>query len=92
MLRLTDDAVAAIAEIAGNGALRLVAHEADDGDGVEIETVVVDGPEDGDGVVESGGARVCLDATAAEVLANQVLDVHAHGDHVHFTFAPQDDA
>ena len=32
-----------------------------------------------------------LDATAAEVLDDQVLDVHAHGDHVHFVFSPQDD-
>ena len=90
MLRLTDDAATAIAEIAGDGVLRLVAHEADDG--VEIETVVADEPEDGDELVESGAARVCLDATAADVLADQVLDVHAHGDHVHFVFAPQDEA
>jgi hypothetical protein len=34
---------------------------------------------------------VCLDATAAEVLADHVLDVHAHGDHVHFVFSPQDE-
>ena len=89
MLRLSDDAVAAIAEIAGDGVLRLVAHDSDDG--VEIETVVGDEPEDGDEVVENGGARVCLDATAADVLADQILDVHAHGDHVHFVFSPQDE-
>jgi Fe-S cluster assembly iron-binding protein IscA len=90
MLRLTDDAATAVADIAGDGVLRLIAHESDEG--VEIETVVADEPEDGDEVVESGAARVCLDATAAEVLADQVLDVHPHGDHVHFVFAPQDEA
>jgi iron-sulfur cluster assembly protein len=89
MLRLSDEAAAAIAEIAGDGVLRLVAHESDDG--VEIETVVVDAPEDGDQLVEHGGARVYLDATAAEVLGDQTLDVQAHGDHVHFVFSPQDE-
>jgi Fe-S cluster assembly iron-binding protein IscA len=90
MLRLTDDAATAVAEIAGEGVLRLVAHESDEG--VEIETVVADEPEDGDEVVVGGGARVCLDPTAADVLADQVLDVHEHGDHVHFVFSPQDEA
>ncbi len=89
MLRLSDEAAEAIRELADGGVLRLVAHESDEG--VEIETIVVDGPEDGDEVVESGGARVSLDATAAEVLGDQVLDVHAHGDHVHFVFSSQDD-
>src|SRR5258706_281054 len=32
-----------------------------------------------------GGATVFLDLTAADVLAEKTLDVHAHGDHVHFT-------
>jgi len=89
MLRLSDDAVEAIRELAGDGVLRLVAHEEDDG--VEIESTVVDGPEDGDELVENGGVRVALDATAAEVLGDQILDVHAHGDHVHFVFEPQDE-
>jgi len=90
MLWVTDEAATAVAEIAADGFLRLVAHEADDG--VEIETVVVDAPEPGDEVVESGGARVALDATAAEVLGDQILDVHAHGDHVHFVFSPQEES
>ena len=87
MLELTDEAAAAIRELAGEGVLRLVAHE--DDDGVEIETVVADEPEAGDEVVEHGGARVALDATAVEVLDDQILDAHAHGDHVHFVFSPQ---
>jgi Fe-S cluster assembly iron-binding protein IscA len=89
MLWVTDEAATAIAEIAEDGFLRLVAHEADDG--VEIETVVADAPEPGDEVIESGGARVCLDATSADVLGDQILDVQAHGDHVHFVFSPQED-
>jgi Fe-S cluster assembly iron-binding protein IscA len=89
MLWVTDDAATAVTEIAEDGFLRLVAHEADDG--VEIETVVVDAPEPGDEVIESGAARLCLDPAAAEVLGDQILDVHAHGDHVHFVFSPQDE-
>jgi Fe-S cluster assembly iron-binding protein IscA len=89
MLRLSDDAAEAIRELSGDGVLRLVAHESDEG--VEIETIVADGPEDGDDVVEHAGARVALTPTAAEVLDDQLLDVHAHGDHVHFVFAPQED-
>jgi Fe-S cluster assembly iron-binding protein IscA len=89
MLTLSNDAAEAIRELAGDGVLRLLAHESDEG--VEIETVVADEPEAGDEVVEHGGARVALDATASEVLDDQVLDVHAHGDHVHFVFSAQED-
>jgi Fe-S cluster assembly iron-binding protein IscA len=89
MLRLSDDAADAIRDLAGEGVLRLVAHESDEG--VEIESIVADEPAAGDDVVEHGGARVALDATAAEVLDDQLLDVHAHGDHVHFVFSAQDD-
>jgi Fe-S cluster assembly iron-binding protein IscA len=89
MLRLSDDAAEAIRELAGDGVLRLVGHKSDEG--VEIETIVADEAEAGDEVVEHGGARVALDAATAEVLDDQLLDVHAHGDHVHFVFSPQDD-
>jgi hypothetical protein len=41
--------------------------------------------------VERDGARVFLDPAAAEALADQVLGVHAHGDHFHFTFDDQPD-
>ena len=36
-------------------------------------------------VLREGGASVFLDQTAADALADKTLDVHAHGDHVHFT-------
>ena len=38
---------------------------------------------------ERDGARVFLDAVAADALADQVIGVHAHGDHFHFTFEDQ---
>jgi Fe-S cluster assembly iron-binding protein IscA len=84
MLQIDDDAAAALAEL---GPLRITAEEVD-GD-VEVGLDEAEGPEDGDQVVERDGARVFLDATAAEVLADQVLGVHAHGDHFHFTFDDQ---
>ena len=87
MLQLSDGAVAAIREMVDDGSLRLVAV---DGDGeVEFESTVADEPEEGDEIVESDGIRVFLDTRAAQELADQVLDVHAHGDHVHFVFSPQ---
>jgi Fe-S cluster assembly iron-binding protein IscA len=64
----------------------------DDGDGIELEFNVADGPEDGDEVVTHGGVSVFLDALAAEALADLTLDVEAHGDHVHFSFDEQKDA
>lgn len=84
MLHIDDDAVAALREM---GALRITATEA--GDEVEIQIDDAQGPEDGDETVERDGATVYLDALAAEVLDDQVLGVHAHGDHFHFSFEDQ---
>jgi len=42
-------------------------------------------PTEGDAVVREGGAVVFRDQTAADVVAGKRLDVHAHGDHFHFT-------
>ena len=39
--------------------------------------------------IERDGARVFLAPEAADVLADQVLGVHSHGDHFHFTFDDQ---
>jgi Fe-S cluster assembly iron-binding protein IscA len=88
MLQLSDDAVAAILELAGEGGLRFSGQESD-GE-VELEIEPAEGPHEGDETVERGGARVFLDAVAVEVLEDQVLDVEAHGDHVHFVFADQE--
>jgi len=81
MLAIDDDAVEALK---GMGALRITAVETDEG--VELQIDDATEPQEGDEVVERDGAQVFLDGTAAEVLADQVLGVHAHGDHFHFTF------
>ena len=65
-----------------------VVAEARDGE-VELSIDEATGPAAGDEVVESGGARVFLDAVASGALTDQVIGVHAHGDHVHFTFDDQ---
>jgi Fe-S cluster assembly iron-binding protein IscA len=84
MLEIHEDAVEALK---GMGGMRITAAETDDG--VELQIDDASEPEEGDEVVEQDGARVFLDPLAAEVLANQVLGVHAHDDHFHFTFDDQ---
>ena len=84
MLQLTEEAVEALQQI---GTIRITAEEVD-GD-VELSIDDATEPAEGDQVVEQGGARVFLDQAAADVLADQVLGVHAHGDHFHFTFDDQ---
>ena len=84
MLEIHEDAVDALK---GIGAVRITAEEADDG--VELQIDDAAEPQEGDEIVERDGARVYLDAAAAEVLADQVLGVDAHGDHFHFTFDDQ---
>jgi len=84
MLQIDDDAVEALTQI---GALRITAEETDDG--IELQIDEVTEPLEGDQVVEREGARVFLDGPAADVLADQVLGVEAHGDHFHFTFDDQ---
>jgi iron-sulfur cluster assembly protein len=84
MLQIDEDAVAALKEM---GSLRISAEETDDG--VELQIDDASDPRDGDEIVERDGARVFLDPAAAEALDDQVLGVHAHGDHFHFTFDEQ---
>ena len=84
MLQIHDDAVEALTK---TGPLRVTAEDTEDG--VELQLDEAIGPQEGDAVVERDGARVFLDAAAADVLADQVLGVHAHGDHYHFTFEDQ---
>jgi hypothetical protein len=45
---------------------------------------------DGDSVVREGGAVLFLDETASAVLEDKTLDVHAHGDHFHFSIDEQE--
>ena len=84
MLQIDEDAVEALE---GMGSLRITAQETEDG--VELAIDDAEEPLEGDEVVERGGARVFLDALAAEVLADQILGVHSHGDHFHFSFDDQ---
>ena len=88
MLELTDDAVKEIKELADSGGLRFVGKPGEDGS-FEFEPSLADEPEDGDQVIERDGARVFLDALAAEKLDDQILEIESHGDHVHFNFLPQ---
>jgi Fe-S cluster assembly iron-binding protein IscA len=84
MLQIDDEAVEALTQI---GPLRVTAEETDDGLELQIDDATE--PLEGDEVVEREGARVFLDPAAAEALGDQVLGVHAHGDHFHFTFDDQ---
>jgi iron-sulfur cluster assembly protein len=77
-------------EAAAGAGLRIVG--VGDGDDTELEFGVADGPEDGDTVVTQSGASVFLDAVAANALSDRVLDVEAHGDHVHFSLDEQEPA
>ena len=87
MLQIADDAVEALKEL---GSIRITAEEV--GEELELSIENADEPAQGDEVVERDGARVFLDSAAAEALADQVIGVHAHGDHFHFTFDEQDSA
>ena len=84
MLEIAEDAVDALKEM---GVIRITAEEV--GEELELSIANADEPGAGDEVVERDGARVFLDAPAAEALADQVLGIHAHGDHFHFTFDDQ---
>jgi Fe-S cluster assembly iron-binding protein IscA len=84
MLQIDDEAVAALAQI---GTIRITAEEVD-GE-VEISIDEASDPSEGDEVIEQGDVKVFLDPAAAEVLGDQILGVHAHGDHFHFSFEDQ---
>jgi Fe-S cluster assembly iron-binding protein IscA len=85
MLEISAEAVEALKEM---GPLRITADQTGD-DEIELSIENATEPTEGDDVVERDGARVFLDATAADALSDQVLGVQAHGDHFHFTFDEQ---
>jgi iron-sulfur cluster assembly protein len=77
------------ADVGPGGGLRISGST--DGNGeAALEFELAEGPTAGDETVESGGATVFLDETAAAVLSDKQLDVHAHGDHFHFSIEEQD--
>jgi Fe-S cluster assembly iron-binding protein IscA len=89
MLKITDqaeEAIRGICEEGGAGAdggLRISGTTSNGETALDFE--VVEGASDGDDVVRSGSAVLFLDETASAVLADKTLDVHAHGDHFHFS-------
>jgi Fe-S cluster assembly iron-binding protein IscA len=84
MLQIAEDAVEALRQM---GSLRIRGIE-DDGE-VELEIEEASEPVVDDQVVEQDGVRIFLDPVAASALDDQVIGVHAHGDHFHFTFDDQ---
>jgi Fe-S cluster assembly iron-binding protein IscA len=85
MLTLTDSAVSAIRsltsqpDLPGETGLRIMAQ----GEGApSFQLALAEGPVAGDQVVEEGGARVFLEAAAAQVLDDKALDaqVNEQGD------------
>jgi iron-sulfur cluster assembly protein len=96
VLALTHDAAEVIREIvettpeaAARSGLR-IATESTDSEGADLSMSIVEGPEAGDETVEMHGATVYVAESASELLADKVLDAHAHDDHVHFTIGEQD--
>ena len=85
MLELSDNAVREIKELTESGGLRSWRGEGEEGS-FTFDPSLADEPEEGDVVVERDGARVFLDALAAEKLADVTLEIESHGDHVHFDF------
>jgi iron-sulfur cluster assembly protein len=93
MLTLTDSAVSAIRsltsqpELPVETGLRIMAQ--DDG-APSFQLALAEGPVPGDQVVEEGGARVFIEATAAAALGDKALDaqVNEQGD-VAFTVSEQ---
>jgi iron-sulfur cluster assembly protein len=77
------------ADVGPAGGLRISGSTEGNGEAA-LEFELAEGPIAGDETVESGGATVFLDETAAAVLSDKQLDVHAHGDHFHFSIEEQD--
>jgi Fe-S cluster assembly iron-binding protein IscA len=93
MLKITEqaqDVIRGIMEDGGagpEGGLRISGTTSDGETALDFE--VVEGATDGDEEVREGGAVLFLDETASAVLADKTLDVHAHGDHFHFSIDEQ---
>jgi Fe-S cluster assembly iron-binding protein IscA len=93
MLKITEQAQEAIAAICADGGagadggLRISGTGSNGETALEFE--VVEASTEGDAVVRDGGAVLFLDETASAVLDDKVLDVHAHGDHFHFSIDEQ---
>jgi Fe-S cluster assembly iron-binding protein IscA len=93
MLQITDTAAETIAgilsdnEAGPDGGLRISGTQSNGETALDFE--VVGTSVDGDTVVREGEAVLFLDETASAVLDDKTLDVHAHGDHFHFSIDEQ---
>ena len=93
MLKITEQAQEAIASmiadggVGPDGGLRITGSGSNGETALDFE--LASAAVDGDSTVVEGGARLFLDETAAAVLGDKVLDVHAHGDHFHFSIDEQ---
>ena len=97
MLAMTEQAIETIREIVEDSELGPAAglriSGANEGNGdAALDFEVAEEAVAGDEVVSQDGAIVFLDETAAAVLADKTLDVHAHGDHFHFSLEEQNGA
>jgi Fe-S cluster assembly iron-binding protein IscA len=94
MLTLTDSARDVVRELVAAGdadeeaGLRIAAEPSAEGQAA-LSLSLAEAPAEGDQVLQDGDTRVFLEATAASLLDDQVLDASRHEDHVHFTFTPQ---
>ena len=79
------------AELGPGGGLRISSTNGGNGEAA-LDFELAEAPLEGDEVVSDGDARVFMDEPAAELLADQLLDVEAHGDHFHFVLGNRDGA
>jgi iron-sulfur cluster assembly protein len=90
VLTLTEQAIQAIrgiceeSETGPDGGLRISGSGSGNGD-TELEFELADAAREGDDIIREDGAVVFLDEAAAAALDGKTLDVHAHGDHFHFS-------
>ena len=94
MLALTDRAVEAVKEIVSSsgeapetGGLRLSAER--EGTQASFKLRLASLPAEDDAVIEERGARVFVDADAAALLADKMLDATVNQDQVAFTVVEQ---
>ena len=93
MLKITEQAQEAITAIVADGGVGDSGGLRITGTGSNGETALdfdlAEAASEGDQTVTEGTATLFLDETAAAVLNDKVLDVHAHGDHFHFSIDEQ---
>jgi Fe-S cluster assembly iron-binding protein IscA len=87
MLQINDEAVEALRQI-GDLRIRGIESEGE----VELEIEEANDPVADDQLVEREGVKIYLDPVAASALDDQVLGIHGHDDHFHFSFDDQEPA